>query len=393
MILAAVGACAPSVSSPEEKNAWQRHVVDDSSRGADGVRLADVNGDGRPDIATGWEEGAVTRVVIHPGPARAKDKWIGVTVGPTPSVEDALPIDLDGDGAVDVVTCCEGKTNTMFVHWAPVDNATYLQADAWKTEAVPASVGLMAWMFCSPMPEDGSKPRALVAGGKNAGAKVGLWLLPENPRNLRQWRFVPLRDCGWIMSLISADMNGDGDADILLSDRKGLATGVYWLENPGRLEGRWTEHLVGGGGREVMFVTLADLDGDGLVDVLAAAKPREVLWLRRLDRTGQRWETKPLAMPDWAGTAKAVAAGDIDGDGRSDIVFTCEDAKGKSGVGWLSQPQKTGLPWAAHDIAGRGGIKYDLMQLIDLDGDGDLDVLTCEERRFNAVIWYENPQR
>ena len=29
----------------------------------------------------------------------------------------------------------------------------------------------------------------------------------------------------------------------------------------------------------------------------------------------------------------------------------------------------------------------------DLDGDGDLDLLTCEERDFNAVLWYENPHR
>ena len=33
---------------------WPCHVVDDSSRGADGVKLGDVNGDGLLDIATGW---------------------------------------------------------------------------------------------------------------------------------------------------------------------------------------------------------------------------------------------------------------------------------------------------------------------------------------------------
>ena len=33
---------------------WPRHTIDDSSRGADGVRLADVNGDRLPDIVTGW---------------------------------------------------------------------------------------------------------------------------------------------------------------------------------------------------------------------------------------------------------------------------------------------------------------------------------------------------
>jgi hypothetical protein len=33
------------------------------------------------------------------------------------------------------------------------------------------------------------------------------------------------------------------------------------------------------------------------------------------------------------------------------------------------------------------------MELVDLDGDGDLDVLTCEERAGLGVIWYENPAR
>ena len=36
---------------------WTRHTIDNSSRGADGVRFLDVNGDGLEDIATGWEEG------------------------------------------------------------------------------------------------------------------------------------------------------------------------------------------------------------------------------------------------------------------------------------------------------------------------------------------------
>ncbi len=46
-----------------EANAhWARYTIDNSSRGADGVRLHDV--DGAPwaaDIATGWEEGGVIR--------------------------------------------------------------------------------------------------------------------------------------------------------------------------------------------------------------------------------------------------------------------------------------------------------------------------------------------
>ena len=41
---------------------WNRHTIDNTSRGADGVKLGDLNKDGLPDIVTGWEEGGVVRV-------------------------------------------------------------------------------------------------------------------------------------------------------------------------------------------------------------------------------------------------------------------------------------------------------------------------------------------
>jgi len=88
---------------------WNCHIIDGSSRGADGVRLADVNGDGLMDIVTGWEEGGITRSYLNPGHGKAKGKWPAVTVARTPSVEDAVFVDLDGDGALDVVSCCEGR--------------------------------------------------------------------------------------------------------------------------------------------------------------------------------------------------------------------------------------------------------------------------------------------
>ena len=39
------------------------------------------------------------------------------------------------------------------------------------------------------------------------------------------------------------------------------------------------------------------------------------------------------------------------------------------------------------------GVKFDLVQLLDIDRDGDLDILTCEERDGLGVLWYENPTR
>lgn len=127
------------------------HVIDNSSAGADGVRLADANGDRLPNVAAGWEEGGLIRVYLHPGTRAARRPWPAVTVGQVSSPEDAVFADLDGDGVVDVVSCCEGQEKTVFFHWAPRERSRYLDPTAWKTEALPASKGLCQWMFCLPL--------------------------------------------------------------------------------------------------------------------------------------------------------------------------------------------------------------------------------------------------
>jgi len=392
-LVAVVGAAHAQI--PLIGKAWVRHTVDDSSRGADGVRLADVNGDGLLDVTTGWEEGGVVRVCINPGHEKAKLKWPAVTVGRVRSVEDAVFLDVDRDGAIDVVSCCEGKVRTMFVHWAPKRREDYLNPSKWETQAIPASQNKMMWMFCAPVDIDGDGDMDIFAGGKQQGAEIGWWELPENPRNLDAWRWLPLRKVGWIMSLIAADMDADGDADLLASDRKGPARGCFWLENPGgkrAAEQPWREHAIGAQGREIMFITLADLDDDGLQDVLAAVRPREIWWFKRADKSGEKWSTQVITLPEATGTTKAVCVGDINGDGVKDIVATCEQAKGELlGTVWVSFQDAQNKQWVAHNISGGEGIKYDLVKLIDLDGDGDLDVLTCEEAANLGVFWYENP--
>ena len=389
---------------------WKRHTIDSSSRGADGTRLADVNGDKLPDVVTGWEQGGVTRVYLNPGPAKAREKWPAVTVGRTRSVEDAVFVDLDADGRTDVVSCCEGKTRSMFFHWAPKDPRKYLDPKAWRTEPLDASRNVMCWMFCVPVQLDRRGGVDLVAAGKARGAKVGWFQAPDDPRDTAAWRWHPLVDAAWIMSLVTIDMDGDGDPDVLVSERRGKRPGCYWLANPGpgnrQLE-PWPIRRFGPTDQQVMFLCVADLDGDALRDVLVAQKPREILFHRRKDRKAADWETHAIAMPETAGTAKAVNVGDVDLDGRGDIVFSCEGAsKGKSGVMWLGRQRRGGQAarqpragasvsgaWAAHDISGPEGVKYDLVELLDLDADGDLDVLTCEESANLGVIWYENPTR
>jgi hypothetical protein len=85
-----------------------------------------------------------------------------------------------------------------------------------------------------------------------------------------------------------------------------------------------------------------------------------------------------------------VKIADVNRDGWPDLLFTCEGATGeREGIVWLErQPQG---PWQQRPLGGPAGVKFDLIQVLDLDGDGDLDVITCEESDGLGVIWYENP--
>jgi hypothetical protein len=316
-----------------------------------------------------------------------------VTAGNVRDAEDAIFADLDGDGRLEVVSCTEGKTRTVFWHRPLGKTNSLLDSSSWETKSFPALAGKQWWMQCFSLNLDGANGDDLVLGSKNKGATIGWLQAPSDPNQLENWTYHALRDAGWIMSLIPRDMDADGDPDILFSDRKGSRTGVFWLENPGAKavlqSAPWTEHAIGGLGLQVMFADAADINGDGLTDVLVAAKPNDILlFIAQPDKT---WKTTTLHLQtENLGDAKAVKAADINGDGLTDIFYTCENAKGdKEGIVWLEQQQTQ--PWLQHHLGGPKGLKYDLMQTLDLDGDGDLDVMTCEERDQLGVIWYENP--
>jgi VCBS repeat protein len=373
---------------------WKRHVIDNSSQGADGIRLADANGDGLMDIATGWEEGGLIRVYFNPGPEKARQPWPKITVGNIASPEDAVLVDLNDDGQMDVVSCCEGKVCQVNIHWAPACWVEYGIETTWKTSPIPITQGQAQWMFCVPLQVDGKHGVDLVLGSKNKNAQVGWLEAPADPSKLDDWKWHPIIEAGWIMSIIDIDMDNDGDKDLLVSDRKGEAKGCYWLEHPGvdQLNDKWIRHSISLSDREFMFLDISDINGDRSLDVLVAQKAHQFLIYLSEDSALSSWKESVVEFSDNMGTGKSVRAGHINQDERIDIVVSCEGAtKDKQGLFWMEGISNGAEPkWRHHPISGPEGIKFDLIELIDLDGDGDLDVLTCEERDNLGVIWYEN---
>lgn len=375
------GSIAPAVAQdstvPQTANHWDRHVIDDSLRGADGVRLGDFNDDARMDIVTGWEESGVVRLYLHPGHQEARKPWPAVTVAKVKSPEDAVPVDFDRDGDLDILSCHEGSVEQVIIHWNDAGRQTdqrLLQPAHWPSAVIETLTG-QKWMFAAPLGTIGDRA-AVAVGSKGAEASITLLLgPPAGSREPDAVEAVRLRDAGWIMSLRAVDMDDDGDRDVVFSDRKRAARGVGWLENPGAPGEPWPEHPIGAEGFEVTFLT-ATRDR-----ILVAT--RDSRWLEYHRRGRDRWIENIHPNPEGVPWGKAIEPLPDDR-----LVMTANSNHDKSvrtpGI-WLRENDR----WQPIDPTPR--VKFDRLECLDLDGDGDTDLMTCEERQNLGVIWYENP--
>ena len=381
---------------------WKQHTIDNSSSGADGVKLADINGDGLVDITTGWEEGGITKLYLNPGNEKVKSEWPSVIVGNTPKVEDAVFADMDNDGRLDIVSCTENKSEKIFVHFAPENDLLY--ADAWNQKVLPASDGIMSWMYAEPLQVDGKNGMDLIAAGKGENSQLGWFEAPTKGNDLQGWQWHPISPMGWVMSIILRDIDGDGDMDIIVTDRRGELRACRWLENPGvgvDQKKPWTNHMIGGEKLAVMFMAMADTDNDGVEEAVVAERELQTIRIfKRLNDSGTNWSERILKIPSSTGNAKSIEVGDMNGDGVKDFVLsTNNDGASKVGLSWIDGAELIDDEFLKlKSISGVHGAKYDKVELVDIDQDGDLDVLICEENygegsKGLGVVWYENPTK
>jgi hypothetical protein len=179
----------------------------------------------------------------------------------------------------------------------------------------------------------------------------------------------------------AADVDGDGDLDAVGSAYAGnLRNVLAWFENDGGSPPVFTEREIADAPETVPSARGADLDGDGDCDVLASTDALGGLGWYESDGgsppvfTGHALQVDPPGSPWW------VAAGDLDGDGDLDVVYTARDAARR----WLENVG--GMPAQFVPRAyGPDGPDDVLLSAVDLDRDGRTDVLTAEVGR--AVLY------
>jgi hypothetical protein len=189
------------------------------------------------------------------------------------------------------------------------------------------------------------------------------------------------------------DLDGDGDEDILLggccNSESLYITAVINQTAGGGVPGRFVEASWRLDSLDTEAIALGDLDGDGDLDAFLA---NGFLWDEEFEVVSD--QPNMVAWNDGSGVfsdsgqrlgianSRAVALGDLDGDGDLDAFV----GNGKADEVWINMGgAQSGTPGVFSDSGQRLGSSHTTaVQLVDLDGDGDLDAVVTRHSSFRT---------
>jgi hypothetical protein len=193
-----------------------------------------------------------------------------------------------------------------------------------------------------------------------------------------------------VYSFIPVDVDNDGDLDLLCTASDTFTGEITWFEN---LDGQGSfgpENLLIQNDSEYSKILAADLDNDGLLDVLATdyvLNQGKIFWHKNMGN-GTIGPMQIIYQFNWVSGGTNIVYfeyADINTDGKKDIVFTWVDDNANSGTDWLENLDNSGnfgpLQFLSNDW---GQYKFH-----DFDNDGDNDMLLWFYQ-VDRISWRKN---
>lgn len=200
---------------------------------------------------------------------------------------------------------------------------------------------------------------------------------------------------GWLERHVIGDVDGDGKPDVVVV--KNQAEEVVWFRNDGQpRDGKpWKKQVIARKFPRAYDVVLADLAGNGRLDVAASAwVGNQLAWFENSGKTEDGKEWARHLLDDKVAETRTICAADFNGDGKADLLAT---ASAGNLVLWYENPGKpASRPWPKHVIDDQSPRPIH-GHPVDLDGDGDMDVVMAlgfsgqpGQKNTHQVVWYEN---
>ena len=411
---------------------WREHLIDDpvtanvNFSGSDGFVLGDIDRDGIEDIVSVHESDAeydsasfledfvppvAGHVRIHYG-SSDPNLWFNVTVAEAedvPAPEDAVLVDLNRDGWLDIVAAAE-RSHLIYLQ-NPVSNR---RGSHWPRLILPLTRDKGSYIRVFAADFNGDGVPELTAANKGAqtpgpedyarSTPVELHTLHGDPLLAESWQVHILGNYSIPQNAEPVDIDSDGDMDIVVGTRGESRLIIF--DNPGDGTLNFTERAVGIYGASMAGFNLeyTDLNGDGRLDIIGTA-PRGIVWIEQPERKGDAWNANYIGSfaPD---SHTGYASADIDDDGDIDLIagsYSRGDRTGDDGsvsvdaalgrIGWFENPGVGNVygKWRRHDISRRKRGMFDKFMARDLDGDGDMDFIGTRGNSYpyDGVFWLE----
>ena len=316
-----------STNGPLNSGSFVQMTLSVAGGAPNGLAVADVDGDGKLDIVVAC--GNINQIVIFRNIS---------TVGTLTTSSFAAPVafsvgadprtvcvrDLDGDGKPDIACVCYGETNLYILRNVGVSGS--LDTNSFTRQLVGVPRNTAVDLVVADLDGDGKPDMVPIMQGDTVPPMVSVFRNTSVPGTISFASPVGFAAGHESGAIIAGDVDGDGKMDLVIGWASGMAISVYRnLASPGSLvTNSFAPKVDFPAPGWVRDLGMGDLNGDGKPDISLIAQSSDLMAIyQNLSTPGSFTNTSLAGRVDYAGgdNPHGVAVGDLDGDGRPDIVF------------------------------------------------------------------------